>query len=157
MKRTIDTYFKIGENKKDTVTDFVDSNNNGSVTSDMDTDPIVSAVVLDEQKSVPQDFSETEKNSHTKSRHTFQPKWLAKWSWLQLNKDHSMICTLCQKHGKMNTLTKGCDNFRTSTLERHLHSSDNRLSVESDVLCKNFSEVSIKLSSTAQPVNFVTQ
>ena len=145
MKRTIDTYFKIGEKKKDTVTDFVDSNNNGSVTSG--TDPIVS-VVLDEQKSVPQDFSETEQISHTKSRHTFQQKWLAKWPWLQLNKDHSMICTLCQKHGKTNTLTKGCDNFRTSTLERHLHSSDHRLSVESDVLCKNFSEVSIKLSST---------
>ena len=102
MKRTIDNYFKIGE--KDTVSDFVDSNNNGSVTSG--TDPIVS-VVLDEPKSVPQDFSETEKISHTKARRTLKPKWLAKGPWLQLNKDHLMICTLCQKHGKTNNSHKG--------------------------------------------------
>ena len=60
----------------------------------------------------------TEKPDDNKK--TFQLNWLQKWPWLK-KMNTGMVCELCQKHNKVNAMTSpnGCQNYRTSTLERH--------------------------------------
>ena len=74
--------------------------------------------------------------------HNFHNSWLEKWPWLQL-RNKLMYCKTCEKHKKMNALTTGCSNFRTSTLERHTVSSDHQISLKNDGLSKDFKIVSI--------------
>ena len=74
---------------------------------------------------------------------TFKKSWLKKWPWLKLNERGLMLCTLCIKHNKFNTLTAGCSNYRTSTLERHIASSDHKFALQSESLCKDFNVVSL--------------
>ena len=49
-----------------------------------------------------------------------------------------MFCSLCTKQKKDNALTRGSDNFRTSTLQRHLDSADHRDAVQELAFLKDF-------------------
>lgn len=65
----------------------------------------------------------------TKKRE-FQSKWLKDErfkNWLIHDDNKSVMqCSLCLKMGKKNPFVTGCMNFRTSTLERHMSSSDHQ-------------------------------
>lgn len=57
----------------------------------------------------------------------FQNRWLAMFQWLEFDEDRNlMTCSLCVKAGFTNTMTEGTKNFRTSTLTRHVKSSDHQ-------------------------------
>ena len=76
---------------------------------------------------------------------TFQNSWLQKWPWLRKTLT-GMHCELCQKHNKVNTMTSSlCQNYRTSTLERHAVSADHKISVEQESLSKGFNTVSLDI------------
>ena len=49
----------------------------------------------------------------------FQTSWLQVYPWLKFE-NGKMFCTVCSENGGQNTLTTGTDNFRTSTLTRHV-------------------------------------
>jgi hypothetical protein len=49
-----------------------------------------------------------------------------------------MFCKYCKINGKNNSLTKGCTNFRTSTLYRHEVVDDHIQSVATPSLAENF-------------------
>ena len=71
---------------------------------------------------------------------TFQSSWLAKWPWLRKD-EKGMTCALCLKHKKVNTMTSGSDNYRTSTIDRHLKSNDHTAAMIQDALSKDFVKV----------------
>ena len=51
----------------------------------------------------------------------FRPAWKNSYPWLQHDEDKGMLCSIWVKHTqKNNVFTKGTDNFRSSTLERHV-------------------------------------
>ena len=60
-----------------------------------------------------------------KIKREFQQQWLQRYKWLEY-KDNKMTCKQCIAHNKHNTLTKGCSNFRHSTLQRHMSSKEHR-------------------------------
>ena len=52
---------------------------------------------------------------------SFQTKWLKEHHWLRYDEEKNMMfCSICLDYNKDNAMTKGCNNFRTSTLTRHL-------------------------------------
>jgi len=64
----------------------------------------------------------------------FQPRWLQDHSWLRYT-DGKMFCYFCQQANKSNPFgEKGCMNFRTSTLNRHLDSADHKNAVQEDAM-----------------------
>ncbi len=82
------------------------------------------------------------KKSAPNERRTFQDKWLldpAKKTWLRYDvKMKLMFCTICQEQHKKNTFTKGTNNFRTSTLTRHVESSDHQEALNEIALRHDF-------------------
>lgn len=83
-------------------------------------------------------------SSRSKKRVKAQEIWLKKWSWLKLTSDGGMQCELCLKHSKKNTLTakSGCTNFRTSTLERHVETTDHQQALQAEGLQRDFAVAS---------------
>ena len=60
----------------------------------------------------------------------FQTTWLSLYPWLRYDSEQGkMFCDLCKRHNKLNTLGVGTDNFRTSTLTRHVDTKDHELLV----------------------------
>lgn len=88
-------------------------------------------------------------SSRSKKRVKAQELWLKKWSWLKLTSDGGMQCELCLKHSKKNTLTakSGCTNFRTSTLERHVETTDHQQALQAEALQRDFAVASQANSS----------
>lgn len=82
------------------------------------------------------------RSKKTKVKKTFQTSWLAKWPWLRKD-EKGMKCKVCLDHKKANTFTgsSGCDNYRTSTLKRHVESSDHKDSLRAEALQKDFDKV----------------
>ena len=57
----------------------------------------------------------------------FQEKWVDTWPWLHYDKEKDiMFCELCREAGCANTLAIGTNNFRTSTLTRHVSHLDHK-------------------------------
>ena len=55
---------------------------------------------------------------------SFQTKWLKEHHWLRYDEEKNMMfCSICLDYNKDNAMTKGCNNFRTSTLTRHVSMS----------------------------------
>ena len=55
--------------------------------------------------------------SENKEQGKFQSRWASLYTWLTYDKDKSkMYCSKCISIGANNTLTAGCDNFKTSSL-----------------------------------------
>ena len=57
-----------------------------------------------------------------------QAKWLKSYgNWLKYDEEkNQMYCTLCQEGKLKNTMAQGTNNFKTTTIDRHLKSSDHR-------------------------------
>lgn len=78
----------------------------------------------------------------TSTSRKFQHQWTtdSKYKeWLQYDpKDEQMTCSVCIKTNKKNPFTQGCRNFRTSTLTRHMSSSDHVNAMKDSVEQVNF-------------------
>ncbi|XP_062582081.1 uncharacterized protein C17orf113-like [Saccostrea cucullata] len=60
----------------------------------------------------------------------FQGKWLALHPWLEYDSDsNKMFCRECKKYGMNNIFTSGTNNYRTSTLARHVASKDHQTAI----------------------------
>ena len=90
------------------------------------------------------------------SKKSFHFHWLQKWPWLK-KLNTGMVCELCQKHNKVNAMTSpnGCQNYRTSTLERHAVSADHKNSIEQELLKKDFNVVCILWFSVINWTHFM--
>ena len=61
----------------------------------------------------------------------FQRQWLQLHHWLQYDpKENKMYCKLCIESKLTNAMTRGTQNFKTSTLTRHISSADHSRAVE---------------------------
>ena len=81
-----------------------------------------------ERETRPSDKSERE-SSDSKPRH-FQKQWLLLYPWLRYDKEKDlMFCNKCEETKKINSLTKGTNNFRTSTITRHLDTEDHKMAI----------------------------
>jgi hypothetical protein len=57
------------------------------------------------------------KASENKEQGKFQSHWVSLYTWLTYDKDtNKMYCSKCISIGANNTMTAGCDNFKTSSL-----------------------------------------
>ena len=79
--------------------------------------------------------------SSKKSKCSFQPKWLRSYFWLKYDadKDH-MYCEICRNLKFTNTLSLGTNNFKTTTLQRHVVSQDHKSAVSNPGERSNFEE-----------------
>ena len=68
-----------------------------------------------------------------KRKHDFMQSWMSTRPWLESrcrsetcgsDSKTYMFCSWCIASSKSNAFTNGCDNFRTSTLQRHVTSKD---------------------------------
>ena len=77
-----------------------------------------------------------------KQERHFQKDWQLKWPWIDYKEDQgAMWCKLCVAHKKKNTMTEGCTNFRTTTIERHNKSVDHQRAVQDDVSSKSMAKI----------------
>ena len=54
--------------------------------------------------------------SENKEQGKFQSRWASLYTWLTYDKDkNKMYCSKCISIGANNTMTDGCDNFKTSS------------------------------------------
>ncbi len=84
----------------------------------------------------------------------FQAAWLDKFKWLRWDeKKNHMFCEICRKQNKNNAVADGTDNFRTSTLSRHITSLDHQSAVREAALSLDFAKAakSAVKQSTSNP------
>ena len=68
-------------------------------------------------------------SSDSKPRH-FQKQWLLLYSWLRYDKEKDlMFCSKCEETKKINSLTKGKNNFRTNTIAKNLDTEDHKKAI----------------------------
>ena len=72
----------------------------------------------------------------------YQPQWEGTYKWLSLGAN-GMLCSLCMKSGKTNPFTKGCINYRTSTLTRHVDSGEHQQALRDSVWQENFTAAAL--------------
>lgn len=101
-----------------------DENANGGVVNHMATvaDPEASSDPTDADDES-EDISQPSKPKKIKLKKTcvYQKKWETTYSWLTYDDEENVMrCTVCMKAGKTNTFTTGTNNFRVSTLTRHI-------------------------------------
>ena len=66
----------------------------------------------------------------TPRKRNFQKVWLSAYKWLRYdNRKDLMHCQLCRETKSNSTMAKGTNNFRTSTITRHLTFSEHQLLV----------------------------
>ncbi|XP_070576346.1 uncharacterized protein C17orf113-like [Ptychodera flava] len=84
----------------------------------------------------------------SKKKKTTERKFQESWrnnekcsNWFEYNSEKKhMHCKICRETGKQNTFTEqsGCENFRTSTLDRHMRGSDHLQAIEEVALRRSF-------------------
>ena len=70
--------------------------------------------------SQPPELQEPTASNSTITVRKFRLAWKNVYPWLQYDEEKGMPCSICVRHRKNNTFTKGTNNFRSSTLERHV-------------------------------------
>lgn len=58
-----------------------------------------------------------------------------------------MFCKLCKKNGKNNTMTEGCETFKTNSMTRHENTSDHKSSIKAPELRIDF-QTAVKKANT---------
>ena len=72
--------------------------------------------------------SSSEKAKEPVQPRCWQERWLHTYPWLRYDSSkNEMFCEVCHKKSKKNAMAIGTDNFRTSTLTRHVQGSDHQL------------------------------
>ena len=70
--------------------------------------------------SQPPELQEPTASNSTSTVRKFRLAWKNVYPWLQYDEEKGMPCSICVRHRKNNAFTKGTNNFRSSTLERHV-------------------------------------
>ena len=70
--------------------------------------------------SQPLELQEPTASNSTITVRKFRLAWKNVYPWLQYDEEKGMPCSICVRHRENNTFTKGTNNFRSSTLERHV-------------------------------------
>lgn len=84
------------------------------------------------------DNVDDEKDKEESQTRNFQQRWLQDHAWLRYT-DGKMFCHFCQQANKNNPFgQKGCVNFRTSTLTRHLSSTDHKNALQEENMRAKF-------------------
>ncbi len=155
MKRRIDSYFMPCQKKQkedDTSTlDYSEREEAVNSQSDefqrnSDLESENEAASAAEKSDSASTESRTETKRKKKFAHRFQRSWIEKFNWLRYE-GGKMFCDVCQQAKKENSLTVGSDNFRTSTLVRHLCSTDHKQAVRDSLLRRDFSVAADNLIS----------
>ena len=94
--------------------------------------------------SQPPELQEPKASSSTSTIRKFHPAWKNVYPWLQYDQEKGMSCSFCVKHQKNNAFTKGTNNFRSSTLERHVAHQDHADSLRADAMQGKFQRVVIR-------------
>jgi hypothetical protein len=93
--------------------------------------------------------SESEQQSQSaKAREVrhFQKAWIDKYPWLKYQEENDlMFCKLCREAGKSNAMAVGTNNYKTSTLTRHVDSSDHKMLAEGPKEATNLKKASTKM------------
>lgn len=75
------------------------------------------------------DIEKEESKGSSKTKRNFQKGWLVTYPWLTYDKNKDlMFCKECLTIKAVNSMTQGSNNFRTSTLTRHLICDDHKRS-----------------------------
>ena len=83
-------------------------------------------------------------------KRNFQKVWLSAYKWLRYdNRKDLMHCQLCREAKSNNTMAKGMNNFRTSTITRHLTFSEHQLLVSAPKEWQHF-EKAAAIAETKQ-------
>ncbi len=101
---------------------------------------VVSSAMSDDDSVVKIDASDAEKKKGKKRR--FQKEWLQKYSWLRFSPEkNAMFCSICSDRAVVNPFTTGCQNWRTSTLQRHVASAEHRQTVRDQTAEANMARI----------------
>ena len=74
----------------------------------------------------------------------FQESWKKSRPWVE-NSPTGMVCKLCVKHKKTNTLTTGkCTNYQTTVLDRHVKSASHQEALQAEIHQKEFEKASLE-------------
>ncbi len=94
------------------------------------------------------DKSASSTNEKATPSRTFQATWARGRPFIVYNKDENlMYCSICRDARKNNAMAKGTNNFRSSTVERHIECQDHQLLVNSSKGKHDFQVVSEKAHS----------
>ena len=94
--------------------------------------------------------------SDSKAKRNFQKGWLVTYPWLKYDYEKKlMYCTLCLNIGASNSMTQGTDNFRTSTLTRHLDCDDHKRAMDAPRNKKQMIEARKRAFSKEEEAVFV--
>ena len=88
----------------------------------------------------------TEEPQRKRPKHKFIEAWKNNRPWLNF-KDELMFCNWCISSNKKNALTSGCNNLRTSTLDRHCLSADHKQAIQDQKLRIEMTESAKKARS----------
>ena len=127
------------ENQKLCWITLVSSQNDEPATStDLVSEEEEEIAPCDSQQNESLDSEQPEKKA--KYDHTFQTTWLDKYPWLRKD-SKGMTCALYIKHKKSNTMTRGCDNYRTNTLTGHITIGDHKDALIKEGMTTSFTKV----------------
>lgn len=139
--RSIPGQKKMAEKRKSkTLLDYFSSSQNDepATSTDLVSEEEEEIAPCDSQQNESLDSEQPEKKA--KYDHTFQTTWLDKYPWLRKD-SKGMTCALCIKHKKSNTMTRGCDNYRTSTLTGHITIGDHKDALIKEGMTNSFTKV----------------
>ncbi|XP_033736369.1 zinc finger protein 862-like [Pecten maximus] len=130
-KRTVLHYFSVSQRS--------DNNNDGTI-DDSTTQSDGASVKNTEQSDIEiTEYKPVDQTESSTSGRVFQSKWFSLFSWVTFNEEKNVMqCSLCLKHRKVNTLTEGTSNFRTSTLTRHADGKDHKAAVLAENMKSDF-------------------
>lgn len=78
----------------------------------------------------------------------FQTKWLKLNPWLTYDAEKDIMrCKLCIKCNFSNSMALGCNNFKTTTLTRHIDSSDHKRALRAETERENLEKTINKMDS----------
>ena len=82
-------------------------------------------------------------NAVKKRKHEYKESWKSSRPWLEIDDKKCMYCSWCVKSNKVNAFTKGCTNYRSSTLARHVALPSHKEAVQ-DLKMRSNMETSTK-------------
>lgn len=99
---------------------------------------------------------ELEETKKAQISRKFQTRWLESYKWLRYDaaKDE-MTCDLCVQSSRVNVFTRGCNNFKTSTLADHIKSNDHQTALISPSLRSDMQKLQAKHHSAKEKAALV--
>ena len=94
--------------------------------------------------------------SKKKAVPVWQDKWLRSYgNWLSFDSEKNiMFCSLCKEHSFKNTMAMGTNNFKTTTIDRHIVSSDHKTAL-SFLKAKQDLNIAIAKAETKEEISIM--